>query len=120
MSFPSSLLLVALAGTLAIPVKSQAQNDSGFLAVANQGDHTALLIDLSNHSTLAKVEVGVNGHEIAISPDGHFAYVPIYGNSGVGKPGTDGNSIDIIDLKKHALAGHIDLGKNVRPHCAKF
>jgi len=62
----------------------------------------------------------VNGHELAVSPDRRLAYVPIYGNSGVGKPGTDGHSIDIVELQKHTLAGHIDLGKAVRPHCAKF
>ena len=97
-----------------------ASASSGYLAIANQGDHTALLVDLSSGETLAKVEVGVNGHELAVSPDGHFAYVPIYGNSGVGRPGTDGSTIDIIDLRQRKLAGHIDLGKAVRPHCAKF
>ena len=35
-------------------------------------------------------EGGVTGHEVIASPDGRLAYVPIYGNSGVGKPGTDG------------------------------
>lgn len=93
---------------------------TGYLAVANQGDHTALLIDLSSGQTLARVQVGVNGHELAVSHDGHFAYVPIYGNSGVGKPGTDGTSIDIVDLRTHKLSGHIDLGKPLRPHRAAF
>lgn len=104
--------------TLALAARSSAA--TGYLAIANQGDHTALLIDLSSGKTLAKIEVGVNGHELAVSPDGRFAYVPIYGNSGVGRPGTDGNAIDIIDLRERKLAGHIDLGKPVRPHCAKF
>ena len=99
---------------------SSAPPSSGFLAIANQGDHTALLVDLATRQTLLRVEVGINGHELAVSPDGHFAFVPIYGNSGVGKPGTDGDSIDIVDLKQRKLAGHIALGKPVRPHCAKF
>jgi YVTN family beta-propeller protein len=90
------------------------------LTIANQGDHTLVLFDVSTRKQIAVVEVGVNGHEVAVSPDGAFAYVPIYGNSGVGKPGTDGQFIDIVDLQTHALAGHIDLGKPVRPHCAKF
>jgi len=120
MPLSSPLVLLALAATLAMPLGARAQSGSGFLAVANQVDHTALLVDLSTNAVLAKVEVGVNGHELAVSPDRRLAYVPIYGNSGVGKPGTDGHSIDIVDLQKHALAGHIDLGKAVRPHCAKF
>jgi len=69
---------------------------------------------------VSRIEVGVNGHEVAVSLDGHFGYVPIYGNAGVGRPGTDGDRIDIIDLKEGKLVGNIPLGKPVRPHCAKF
>src|SRR5713226_5393721 len=69
---------------------------------------------------LAKISVGVNGHEVAVSPDSRFAYVPIYGNSAVGKPGTDGTSIDVIDLQQRKLASTIDLGKPLRPHQPLF
>ena len=92
----------------------------GMLVVANQREHTALLIDPETRQELAKVIVGVNGHEVAVSPDSRFAYVPIYGNSGVGKPGTDGTTIDIVDLRDHKLAATIDLGKPLRPHRAEF
>ena len=92
----------------------------GMLVVANQREHTALLIDPETRQELAKVVVGVNGHEVAVSPDSRFAYVPIYGNSGVGKPGTDGTTIDIVDLRDHKLAATIDLGKPLRPHRAEF
>jgi len=51
------------------------------------------IIDPSaGHQGAAVQEVGVTGHEVAVSPDGRLAYVPIYGDSGVGKPGTDGRS----------------------------
>ncbi|PWT90090.1 MAG: hypothetical protein C5B56_06055 [Proteobacteria bacterium] len=109
-----ALLLLVVAVPAAGPFKP------GFLVVANQGDHTALLVDLAQNRLISSVSVGVNGHELAVSPDGRFAYVPIYGNSGVGKPGTDGRTIDVVDLREHKLAGTIDLGKPVRPHCAKF
>jgi len=92
----------------------------GFLFIANQYEHSALLLDLRSRTLHSRIEVGVNGHEVAVSPDGHFGYVPIYGNSGVGRPGTDGDRIDIIDLKEGKLTGRIPLGKPVRPHCAKF
>jgi YVTN family beta-propeller protein len=92
----------------------------GFLTIVNQRDHTLVLFNLATGKSVATIEVGINGHEVAVSPDGKFAYVPIYGNSGVGKPGTDGRTIDIIDLHTDTVAGHIDLGKPVRPHCAKF
>lgn len=90
------------------------------LLVANQGDHTLLIIDTSSRKTLATVGVDINGHEVIASPDGRFAYVPIYGNSGVGKPGTDGSTVEVIDIASGRAIHIIDLGKPVRPHCAKF
>jgi len=113
----ASLMFVALVaggGRVAAPPAH------GMLVVANQREHTALLIDPETRQELAKVIVGVNGHEVAVSPDSRFAYVPIYGNSGVGKPGTDGTTIDIVDLRDHKLAATIDLGKPLRPHRAEF
>src|SRR5207244_3376103 len=93
---------------------------SGLLVVANQKEHTLLLVDPDNRRELAKIVVGVNGHEVMASKDGRFAYVPIYGNSGVGRPGTDGSTIDVIDLQARKLAATIDLGKPLRPHRAEF
>ncbi len=93
---------------------------SGLLVVANQFEHTVLVVDPDKRAELAKISVGVNGHEVMVSKDGRFAYVPIYGNSGVGRPGTDGNSIDVIDLHERKLVSSIDLGKPLRPHRAEF
>src|SRR6059058_2286457 len=92
----------------------------GLLVVANQKEHTVLVVDPDERRELAKVVVGVNGHEVMVSKDGRFAYVPIYGNSGVGRPGTDGSTIDVIDLQESKLAATIDLGKALRPHLAEF
>ncbi len=113
----ASLFFLALvAGGERVP----APPTHGMLVVANQREHTALLIDPETRQELAKVIVGVNGHEVAVSPDSRFAYVPIYGNSGVGKPGTDGTTIDIVDLHDRKLTATIDLGKPLRPHRAEF
>jgi DNA-binding beta-propeller fold protein YncE len=92
----------------------------GLLVVANQYEHSVLLVDPEKRTAVAKINVGVNGHEVIVSKDGRFAYVPIYGNSGVGKPGTDGSTIDVIDIQAGKLAGSIDLGKPLRPHRAEF
>jgi YVTN family beta-propeller protein len=113
----ASLMFLALAaGGSRVP----APPAHGMLVVANQREHTALLIDPETRQELLKVTVGVNGHEVAVSPDSRFAYVPIYGNSGVGKPGTDGATIDVVDLHERKLAATIDLGKPLRPHRAEF
>ena len=114
------LLLITLVVGLAVEARAPKLEPAGFLFIANQYEHTALLYDVGAKKILSRVEVGVNGHEVAVDPAGHFGYVPIYGNAGVGRPGTDGDRIDIIDLKEGRLAGSIPLGKPVRPHCAKF
>jgi DNA-binding beta-propeller fold protein YncE len=91
------------------------------LLVANQGDHDLSLIDPSAGKQVATVPVdGVTGHEVAASPDGMTAYVPIYGDSGVGRPGTDGSKISVIDLASRKVVNTIDFGHGVRPHCAIY
>jgi YVTN family beta-propeller protein len=91
---------------------------SGLLLVANKGDQTLGLIDPEAGRMIGTVpEDGVTGHEVAASPDGKFAYVPIFGNSGVGKPGTDGRIMRIINLAERKISATVDFGKGVRPHC---
>ena len=102
---------------MALPVHSE--NSDGLLLVANKGDRTLSIINPATGAQLAAVaEDGVTGHEVIASADGSLAFVPIYGNSGVGKPGTDGSLIRVVDLKKQAVIGTVDFGKGVRPHCA--
>jgi DNA-binding beta-propeller fold protein YncE len=92
---------------------------TSLLLVANKGDHTISLIDPSAGQQVATVDVkGVTGHELVASPDGKFAFVPIYGDSGVGLPGSDGSNLAVVDLGARQLAGNVDFGKGVRPHCA--
>ena len=91
----------------------------GFLLTANKGSHTLSIINAQAGTQMAEVpEGGVTGHEVAASPDGRTAYVPIYGNSGVGKPGTDGTKIAVVDLQTHKVSSNIDFDHGVRPHCA--
>jgi len=93
----------------------------GWLLVANKGDHTLGIVDPVAGRQIATVEEsGVTGHELIASPDGRTAYVPIYGDSGVGRPGSDGRAIDVIDLVSRRRLATIDLGRAERPHCAQF
>ena len=94
---------------------------SGLLLVANKGNQTLGIIDPAAGRQIATVaEDGVTGHEVAVSPDARRAFVPIYGNAGVGKPGTDGRLLRVIDLTTRQVVGTVDFGKDVRPHCAVF
>jgi YVTN family beta-propeller protein len=122
MSIHASLLFssLLLLGATELGDPSPASPATANLVAVNQKEHTVLLINAQSGTTLATISVGVNGHEAIVSHDGRFAYVPIYGNSGVGKPGTDGATIDVIDIAQGKLAGSIELGKPVRPHRAEI
>lgn len=90
----------------------------GMLVVANKGASTLGIVDVDAGKQLAEVaEGGITGHEVIASRDGKLAYVPIYGNSGVGLPGTDGSNLVVIDLASRKIVGNVDFGKGVRPHC---
>jgi YVTN family beta-propeller protein len=93
----------------------------GLLLVANKGDQSLGIIDpVSGQQVATVAEGGVTGHEVIASPDGKLAYVPIYGDSGVGKPGTDGNNLVVIDIAARKVVGNLDFGKALRPHCPLF
>ena len=110
----------ALAFLLVVAGASQARNvGAQTLLVANQGDRTVSLIDAkagTQVATIAEDVPGQWGHEIAASADGRKAYLPIYGNSGVGKPGIDGTKLLVIDVGLREVTGVIDFGHGVRPH----
>jgi DNA-binding beta-propeller fold protein YncE len=94
---------------------------AGLLLVAVKGDESVGIVDSRTNEKLAEVpEGGVTGHELTVSPDGRTAYVPIYGNAGVGEPGTDGHNMVVIDLASRKVIGNVDFGKGVRPHCPVF
>lgn len=121
---PLSILLLGLAFNLMASdsdVPSTTAHASGWLLVANKGAHALGIINTTEGQQVADVpEGGITGHEVAASPDGKTAYVPIYGNSGVGKPGTDGKKIVVVDLESRRVTGSVDFDHGVRPHCPVF
>src|SRR5262249_44744504 len=124
----AKMVNIAVAGLLTIgflamsrAAEAQPSRSDGLLLVANKADRTLGIIDTGAGSQIAGIaEGGVTGHEVAASPDGKRAYVPIYGNSGVGRPGTDGSNMVVIDLATRKVVGGVDFGHGVRPHCATF
>jgi YVTN family beta-propeller protein len=120
---PAALLLLSSAILLFTPGarSAEATPPPGLLLVANKGDQTLGIVDPQSGKQVATVaEGGETGHEVIASPDGRLAYVPIYGNSGVGKPGTDGSKLVVIDLGERKVTGELDFGHGVRPHCPQF
>jgi DNA-binding beta-propeller fold protein YncE len=114
----SAGFLICLASSLVC----HAQTAPGaILLVANQGDQNLSIIDSIAAKQIAVVpEGGVTGHEVAASPDGRTAYLPIYGDSGVGKPGSDGRNMVVIDITSRKVIGNVDFGHGVRPHCVIY
>ena len=93
--------------------------DAQSLLVVNQGDTSLSIVDPGAAKQVAVIAEGtptMHGHEVAASPDGRTAYVPIYGNVGVGKPGLDGREMLIIDVPSRKIVDRIDFGHGVRPH----
>ena len=114
-----AIAVLGLAGI--VRPASPPRSSNGFVLVANKGDNTLGIIDpVAGHQLAEVPEGGVTGHEIAVSPDGGKAYIPVYGNSGVGMPGTDGSNLVVIDLATRKVIGNLDFGKGVRPHLPVF
>jgi YVTN family beta-propeller protein len=89
------------------------------LLVVNQGDTSLSIVDPVSAKQVAVIAEGtptMHGHEVTTSSDGRTAYVPIYGNVGVGRPGLNGQEMLLIDLPTRKIIGHIDFGHGVRPH----
>ncbi len=111
MRFSLPLVLVSL-----FAVFSHGQE--GRLLVTQKGDRSLAIVDPAAGEVIVSVpEGGVTGHEVIASADGRLAYVPIYGNSGVGKPGTDGRTLTVIDIAARKVVNMLDFGSGVRPHC---
>jgi YVTN family beta-propeller protein len=107
------LLLAASAGLCARDAGAQS------LLVANQRVRTLTIVDpgaLHAVATVTETVPGQWGHEVAASSDGKTAYLPIYGDSGVGSPGIDGRELLVIDVPSHRITHTIDFGHGVRPH----
>ncbi|MGB6265929.1 MAG: YncE family protein [Candidatus Acidiferrales bacterium] len=96
---------------------------SPVLLVVNQGDRNVSVIDPATArqiATISEEQTTVQGHEVAASPDGRTAYVPIYGSTGVGQPGIDGHEMLAIDIASRKIVGRVEFGRGVRPHCVVY
>jgi YVTN family beta-propeller protein len=122
-----TIILSAGIAPIACSTLALAQNPmhppSATLLVVNQGDASLSIVNPEEQRQVAAIAESVPemvGHEVATSPDGRFAYLPLYGNAGVGRPGTDGHLMLVIDLVAKKIVNEVDFGHGVRPHCVLF
>src|SRR5580704_740389 len=99
-------LAIAALGVAGAGMAGYAQ--SGRLLVVEKTSQSLGIVDPAAGKQIALVSEGKlpgkdTGHEVAASSDGKFAYVPIYGDSGVGKPGTNGQEMVVIDVAAQKL-----------------
>jgi DNA-binding beta-propeller fold protein YncE len=113
-------------GFVAVGVIVGAGSNAGYaqaLLVVNQGDANVSVVEpgtAKQVATVAENVTGVHGHEAATSPDGKTMYLPIYGSTGVGKPGIDGHEMLVVDIAGRKIVEHVDFGHGVRPHCVIY
>ena len=89
------LLMLLVLGRILLASEPAARS-SAVLLVADKGGHTLRLIDPDTKQTIATIpESGITGHEVAALPNTKLAFIPIYGDSGVGLPGTDGRTLRV-------------------------
>jgi YVTN family beta-propeller protein len=114
---------ILLVGGLLTATVTGGKAPHGHLLVVNQGDKTMSIVDPLQGIAVATVneqQTTMHGHEVATSPDGRTAYMPIYGNVGVGGAGLDGRQMLVFDVAKRTIKGRVDFGHGVRPHCAVY
>jgi len=69
-----ALLILAASASAQLP-------KSGHILVANQQSASATIVDLATN-TITHIPVGNGPHEAAISPDGKWGFISVYGIGG--------------------------------------
>ena len=107
-----SLLSFLSLGAAALQAASTPANA---LLVLEKAQNTLVIVDPASLTIVARVPVGNDPHEVAVSDDGKTAYVSNYGGGGAG-----GTTIAVVDLAAQEPLAPIDLGALRSPHGLTF
>ena len=108
--------MMALRIYLCLTLISAAAFAQEVAVIVHKWDNSAGFYDPNTGQKLARVEIGVKPHEMALSADRRLAYITNYGVNTYTQTEEGGNSISILDLTRREKLGEIDLGKFHRPH----
>jgi DNA-binding beta-propeller fold protein YncE len=100
---------------IVIPAMLGAQMPTGTIVSANMTANTASVVDIATGELRATYETGEGPHEVAISHDGRWAVVSVYGNRN-----SVGHSLLVLDLTGDAAPRSIEMGELKRPHGMRF
>jgi YVTN family beta-propeller protein len=103
-----SLLTLVSLGACALHAASTPANA---LLVLEREQNTLVIVDPATLTIVARVPVGNDPHEVAVSDDGRTAYISNYSN---------GNTIVVVDLVAQKPLAPIDLGALRQPHGLEF
>ena len=117
--FPLRALAALVILAALLPAKNADPNNptgnSGVVLIDKMGHHLRFF-DPKTWTELSNLEVGINPHDIAISPDHKTAYITIYGAGIYGRNPDPNHIITIVDLVSHTVTGTIDVSPYVAPH----
>jgi YVTN family beta-propeller protein len=102
--------LLALA-CLAAGSLHAASTPANALLVLEKEQNTLVIVDPASLTIVARVPVGNDPHEVAVSDDGKTAYISNY---------SGGNTIAVVDLVAQKPLPTIDLGALRQPHGLEF
>ena len=92
-----------------------ADTPANALLVLEKEQNTLVIVNPASLTIVARVPVGDNPHEVAVSDDGKTAYISNYGGEGGG-----GATIAVVDLTAQKPLAPIDLGALRAPHGLVF
>src|SRR6186997_2561512 len=110
-----AVIAVAVPAIAALLDPNNPTGASGLIMIDKRGN----LVRFFNPATLKEtdtLQLEAPPHELAISPDHKFAYVPLYGDGVYGNNPNPGHKIVAIDLTTHKVSGIIDVSPYQAPH----
>jgi YVTN family beta-propeller protein len=95
-------------------------NARGLIAVDKMGGKVLFLDPETYETRIVLDDFPRTPHELLVVPETGLAYVPIFGDGIHGNNPNPGHLLCIIDLKKRAHVGDIDLRPYIAPHTLKL
>ncbi len=108
--------LLSLISLGAVTIRA-AETPAAALLVLEKEQNTLVIVDPGSLKIVARVPVGNDPHEVAVSDDGKTAYISNYGMS---RGGGGGATISVVDLVAQKPLPAIDLGALRAPHGLAF
>ena len=109
----SVVLGILLSCLFAFPGAAQKKH---VMAVASKGLPGVLLMDADTDQVVCQVKTEKSPHEVAFSPNGRLVYLPVYGDTNLGVPGSNERTVHFLRSRDCIEDTSVHLYENWRPH----